>query len=200
MKRIIAFILVALTSLLCLNSCFLFPSDTPDDENKGNGENEAVYLGTVSGVISENGKALSGVCIKSGSRETETDKNGKYSIEIYDDGLTVSFTKEGYFTQKHTFKSSSFYRDEIDLSFAMFLSVKVSGYVKSEGGVGIEGAMVSIGDQTTVTDSDGYYEFESVIGTSMVIIATKDGKTSRTGIFTEDMTSGECVANDIIIK
>ena len=206
MKR---FIIIATALILCLfslSSCFLMNKEEPpvdggnQNDQTGNTQDESIYWGKVSGVVTENDKPLEGVKVTAGSQSVTTDKNGKYSIEIYSDGATVSFEKEGCITQKKTFKSSSFYRDEINYDLIMFLSVKVYGKVVDGSSSPVSGAIVTIGNQSVTTDGDGYYEFESVIGTSMVIIVTSGNKTARGAVFADEMREGEVEADDIIIK
>lgn len=196
MKRSFIAVTSFILLLILLSSCNLNVTTTTTVPT----EKKAVYWGKVSGVIIENDTPLAGVTVASADRITTTDENGRYSIEVYDDGATVSFTKEGHITQSKTFKSSSFYRDEIDYSFIMFVSTRLIGRVVDSDGLPVSDALVSVGDQYTRTDAEGKYEFESVIGTSMVIIVSKGDKVARGAVFTEDMHSPTCEAEDIVLK
>lgn len=190
-NTVILLIILCLSILVACNNPTEQPTESPE---------VPIYWGKLSGVITENDKPLEGVVVSSGDRSTTTDKNGKYLIEIYNDGATISFQKEGCITQKRTFRSSDFYRDEINCDIIMFISAKVYGNVIDSNGNGVEGAKVSIGDQSTLTDENGYYEFASVIGTSMVIIVEKNGKTARGAVFANELASGEFEVADIVIK
>lgn len=194
MKRIIAILLTLIFCLTLLVAC-----EKPDEPNNQPYE-QPIYWGKVSGVVTSNDKPLAGVTVKSASRTATTDEKGAYTIEIYSDGATVSFEKDGYITQKKTFRSSDFYRDEIGYDFVMFVSTKVFGFVKDAKGNSIDNATVCIGDQSVTTDADGYYQFDSVIATSMVIIVTKGDTTVRGAVFADDMQDGECEVDDIILE
>lgn len=190
-----------ITVILVIILCFsLFVACNNSTEQPTESPNAPIYWGKLSGVITENDKPLEGVVVSSGNRSTTTDKNGEYLIEVYNDGATISFQKAGCITQKRTFKSSDFYRDEINCDIIMFISAKVYGNVVDGNGNKVEGAKVSIGDQSTLTDENGHYEFASVIATSMVIIVEKDGKIARGAVFANDLASGEFEVADIVIK
>lgn len=149
----------------------------------------AARWGRVFGTVTENGAPVEGVSVTAGTHTAVTDGNGAYAIEVYDDGATLVFEKEGYFTQKKTLKSSSFYTDEIEYSFLMFRKTRVSGTV-TRGGVPVAGAKVAIGLQETETDADGNFVFEEVIATSMILTAEQDGKRARKALYTEEMRTG----------
>lgn len=193
MKKIIAILLTLIFCLTLLVAC-----EKPDEPNNLPDE-QPIYWGKVFGVVTSNDKPLAGVTVKSASRTATTDEKGTYTIEIYSDGATVSFEKDGCITQKKTFRSGDFYRDEIGYNFVMFVSTKVFGFVKDANGNGIGDATVCIGDQSATTDTDGYYQFDSVIATSMVIIVTKGDTTARGAVFADDMQDGECEVDDIIL-
>lgn len=196
MKRSFISALSFILLLILLSSCNLNGTTTTTAPTEKN----PVYWGKVSGVILENDAPLAGVTVASADRITTTDENGRYSIEVYDDGATVFFTKDGHITQSKTFGRSSFYRDEIDYSFIMFVSTRLIGRVVDPDGLPVSDALVSVGDQHTRTDSEGKYEFESVIGTSMVIIVSKGDKVARGAVFAEEMHSPTCEALDIVLK
>lgn len=174
--------------MVCLS---LAACGSPSEEQKK--EPEAVFYGTVYGVVTENGEPVEGVTVTAGEQSSQTDEKGSYSIDVYDNGRTLIFMKEGYFTQKKTFKSSSFYADEIEYSFLMFRKARVSGVVKL-GGEPVAGAKVTLGLQETETDAQGAFVFEEVIATSMILIAEKDGKTARKPLYTEEMRTGSVTA------
>lgn len=194
MKRIVAIVIALILCLMLFVAC-----EQPDEPNNQPDE-QPIYWGKVTGVVTSNDKPLAGVTVKSASRTVTTDENGAYTIEVYNDGATISFEKDGCITQKKTFRSSDFYRDEIQYDFIMFVSTKVFGFVKDATDNAIADATVCIGDQSTTTDADGYYQFDSVIATSMVIIVTKGDTTARGAVFADDMQDGECEVDDIILK
>ena len=167
---------------------------------KPDGQPSRRYWGTLVGTVTENDAGLSGVKVRSGDEETVTDENGNYSIKVYDNGATVVFEKQGCITQKKTFKSSSFYTDEIRYDFIMFISARVEGTVRNADGAAVSGATITIGVNSVETDADGKFVFESVIGTSMVLIAEHGGKTVRKPLYAEDMRTGNVTVEIIMEK
>lgn len=195
MKKLIVIILILVICFTLLVAC-TDNNDKPDEDNGALN----TYWGKVSGVVTLNDKPISGVTVKAGSKTVTTDENGAYTIEIFNDGSTLVFEKDGCITQRKTFKSTDFYREEINYNTIIFISTRVFGLVKDNNGNGVADATVTIGNQTSMTDSNGYYEFDSVIASSMVIIVSKEGKTAKSAIFTDEMLDGECEVEDIIIK
>lgn len=195
MKKLIVIILI-------LAMCFTLFVACTDNNDKPDIDNGAsnTYWGKVSGVVTLNDKPISGVTVKAGSKTVTTDENGVYTIEIFSDNATLEFEKNGCITQRKTFKSADFYREEINYNTIIFISTRVFGIVKDNNGIGVSDARVTIGNQSTVTDSNGYYEFDSVIASSMVIIVSKEGKTAKGAVFTDEMLDGECEVDDIILK
>lgn len=163
------------------------------------------FWGTLTGIVTDynsspvDASPVEGVTVKSGDETATTDKDGRYSIMVYDNGATVSFEKEGRFTQKKTFKSSSFKNEQAEYDFIMYISAKVEGTVKDKDGAPVSGAEVSIGIQSTVTDAQGKFSFASVIATNMVITVTHDGKTVIKPVYTQDMITG-AVTTEITLR
>lgn len=183
MRRKFFVLTLALLLSLCFAAC------APEGETGEEEQDTRTYWGTLLGTVTEDGSPVSGVIVTAGSERTETDENGAYFIAVYDNGNTVSFEKEGYFTQKKTFKTSSFYKEEAKYSFSMFRIARVTGVVR-EGGVPVAGAKVVIGVQETETDEEGKFVFEKVIATTMILFAEKDGKRARKALYTEELRTG----------
>lgn len=185
-KKTICLALIAvLTLCLCLTACRDNPTDKPpvDDDTPA-------YWGKLSGTVTENDKPIQGVKVSAGSKSAVTDAKGKYEIEVYDDGAKVSFTKNGYLTQTVTLKSSSFNSGEYTYDFNIFRAVKVTGKVVDENDSAVENAVVTIGLSSVVSDADGNFVIDDVIGTSMMVFAEKDKLKAKKPIFTEEMQSG----------
>ena len=100
------------------------------------------------------------------------------------------FEKQGCITQKKTFKSSSFGKGEARYDFTMFISAKVEGTVKDKSGAAVQGVTVTVGVQSVQTDAEGKFTIDSVIGTSMVLIAELNGKTQRKPLYAAEMRTG----------
>lgn len=202
MKRYILaaliFALALIPSLSLMTSCSLLTP--PQASTTTPSTDEPIYWGTLTGIVTENGVPVEGITVRSGSRTATTDADGSYSIKVYSDGATVSFEADGYITQSQTFKSSSFYRNEIEYSPLIFRSVRITGSVRDENGAAVEGATVSIGDRTALTDANGKYEFDGIIGTSMVILVSKGSMSGRGAFFTEDTLDGSHTVEPITIK
>lgn len=184
-------IVVVLVLCLCLSACHddpITPNTNPSDNN--NSTEEPLYWGKLSGIVTENDKPIAGVKVKSGSKTVTTDADGKYLIEVYSDGAKVVFSKDGYITQTNTFKSSSFSSEEQTYSFNIFRAVKVSGTVVDASGATVADAVVTIGIRSIKTDSDGRFVMDDVIGTSMLVFASKGKQSAQAPIFTEEMQEG----------
>lgn len=197
--------LVTVVLLIISLSCVFAFAACGNDDNKTDSETDTrVLWGTLTGVITDYNQSpvtaspVAGVTVKSGDETATTDENGKYSIEVYDNGATVTFEKEGRITQSKTFKSSSFRNDTANYDFIMYSSAKVQGTVKDKEGKAVSGASVEIGIQKTETDEQGKFEFAEVIATSMIIKVTYNGKSVIKPLYTEQMLTGS-VTTEIII-
>lgn len=192
-KKIFSLILIVVLAFsLCL-LCACNDDPTRPNNNPPDGDNnkpQPTYWGKLSGIVTENDKPIQGVKVTSGSKTATTDVNGKYEIEIYDDGAKVVFTKDGYITQTNTFKSSSFSSEEQTYNFIIFRAVKVSGTVVDANGLAVSDAVVTIGIRRVNTDSNGRFVMDDVIGTSMMVFASKGKQSAQKPIFTEEMLSG----------
>ena len=191
-KRNILFVI-----LLCLTLAFSLAACGGDGETST--VDERVLWGTLVGTVTENETGLAGVKVTSGDESAVTDENGEYSIKVYNNGATVSFEKQGCITQRKTFKSSSFYAQEIRYDFIMYIAAKVEGTVKDKNGAPVAGADVTVGVQSVKTDEEGKFSFAQVIGTSMVVIVEYGGKTVRKAVYTEEMRTGS-VNVEIVLR
>lgn len=204
MKAIKKYLLPVILFMLSLACAFAFTACADGGEDETQPKNERVYWGTLVGTVVDynaspvKASPVAGVTVTSGDESTVTDENGHYSIKVYDNGATVSFEKEGRFTQKKTLKSSSFRTDELTYDFIMYVSAKVEGTVKNSSGTALSGVTVEIGIQKTVTDAQGKFVFDEVIATDMVITATYNGKSVIKPVYTEDMVTGS-VNTEIVI-
>lgn len=190
-KKMFVVLIIVLSVCLSLVACddsSNLPPNNPSDKNPV--IPELIYWGKLSGVVTENDKPCQGVKVSSGNKTTVTDSNGKYTIDVYDDGAKVEFTKDGYITQTNTFKSSSFNSEICTYCFNIFRDVKVVGKVVDANGTPVSGAKVTIGIRSVDTDMDGRFVMDNVIGTSMLVFAEKDEHKVQKPIFSEEMQSG----------
>lgn len=179
MKKII-FLSVLFCLGLSLMSCKNQEnSSIPSTQNK-------ILYGELKGVIVENDVVLEGVKVTAGDQTTYTNEEGAYSIQIYETGAKVSFTKEGYFTQINELKKSSFYSNECIYDFSMFKCVKVHGII-TKNQVPLANAVVTIGAKSVTTSSLGEYVFEEVIGTTMILKVKYNDKVTRKILYYEMM-------------
>lgn len=174
-------------------------SSSESSAQQSSEEENRMYWGTLVGEIIENGEPLEGVKVTSGDEVVMTDEGGRYEIKVYNNGATVSFEKDGCITQRKTFKSTSFYTEKISYDFIMFIATKVEGTVVDGNGNAMENAIVTIGIQEVQTDADGYFCFDEVIGTSMILTVTEGNKTVKKPLYTEEMRTGR-VRVEIVLE
>lgn len=204
MKAFKKYFLTVLLLILTFTVAVAFTACKDGDDGDNSPKTERIYWGTLVGTVVDyntspvKASPVEGVTVKSGDEVATTDENGHYSIKIYDNGATVTFEKEGRFTQKKTLKSSSFRTEELTYDFIMYISARVEGTVKNSSGTALSGVAVEIGIQKTTTDSQGKFVFDEVIATDMIITATYNDKSVIKPVYTEDMITGN-VSTEIII-
>ena len=126
---------------------------------------EVEITGTVSGTVTAYGKALSGVKVTVGEKNTTTGSNGKFSLDgiTTESEVTVTFSKTGYISVEKKIATSAWTEKATTLDAVMRLTEEkatVSGVVKV-GSKAMSGATVTLGDKTPVTTgADGKYSFE----------------------------------------
>ena len=125
-----------------------------------------VYVGT---------KSISGAVVTVGTKTATTDANGKFELSGISGTFAISCEKQGYTfdTQTNLFGSQK-------LTF--IAKYTVSGYVKS-GNTAVALADITLfvenstETKTTKSDSNGYFEFVGLSGTTSIIVE-KSGYTS----------------------
>ena len=130
----------------------------------------------VSGTVLENtGNPLVGVTISDGDgRLTQTDADGRYSLELPTGVHTLTAEKDGYGFDPAT-REVTVPPDAADVDFTGTLLVySVSGTVVDETGSPLVGVTISSGDFTTQTDADGRYSLELPTGVH-TLSAEKNG-------------------------
>ncbi|MDP8241133.1 MAG: carboxypeptidase regulatory-like domain-containing protein [Candidatus Hatepunaea meridiana] len=139
--------------------------------------------GTVSGRVtdSQTGNAISSAAVSSDDgRSATTDSTGNYNFEVGAGSRTITVNADGYNTASHTVQVTNGGSNMVN--FALTPSGggdetgTVFGWVRNSETINpISGASVSSDDdQSTITDNNGYYNFEVGAG-SRTITVNADG-------------------------
>jgi hypothetical protein len=131
---------------------------------------------TVEGIVTVNDMPAKDVAVKSGSLETFTDEDGKYSLSVSaGDNITAEPYLDGYsFTpEKISFSGVSSNKTGINFSGAQTKFYSVEGSIVNDELRGVKGVLVKIlNDSSTVaTDSSGFYKIAGLKHNEKNIIA-----------------------------
>lgn len=138
--------------------------------------------GSITGTVTDSvfGAPLANVSVTVGKVTVKTDADGKYSIaDIGAKSQTITANLAGYKTYTNTViiekKKTTvfdFTLTPVDDNKYGMISAHVTEFL---GGAALEGATVTYGTQTAVTDEDGYFFMFVEDGTESELTVTKDG-------------------------
>lgn len=139
---------------------------------------------TVNGTIyDENNQPLEGVKVKIDNQETTSDKDGKYTFNSIsgDKNQTIELSKDGYKSYSRNITTQELRSDlgRFDLNLCLIKvgstkTTKIKGYVKNPVIGLVENAKLTVGEKSTFTNSDGYFELDILIDNNLEVILTKD--------------------------
>ena len=134
---------------------------------------------------------IEGATVSIGSVDKTTDSDGECTFQDIEEGtVSVTVTKEGYTT-----KTESITVDSDHTSFTISLTATEStrniSFTINDGNNGVEGAVVTIGESTGTTGSQGGCTLQNVTDGEHTVTVTADGYNDYTGTITvsEDNTS-----------
>lgn len=111
---------------------------------------------SVSGKVCSGNVEISNVAIKGNGMVVYTDSNGNFELSEIVGSMTYSFEKTGYSISSFTASEAS---DEVLVN----ASYKVSGKVVLDG-VPVVGVKVSYNEKTFITDENGNFVFDEIVG------------------------------------
>ena len=123
---------------------------------------------------------LTGVTVKLDSEDVTEIGEGVYSIEdVLPGTYTLSATKEGYVDYSEEITID---REHLTFDFSMETvpTFRIYGTVNDEDSSAIEGATVTIDDETATTDDTGAYEITGLVADTYTITVECEGYTTAT--------------------
>lgn len=142
----------------------------------------ADFLGTqrtyqLRGRVTENGVGLAAVSVGGGGQTAQTDANGNYVITGLPNGqYTVTPTLANYHFQPSTRAAQVASAHVADIDFeAIADTFTVSGTITSNAGAKVEGAQVSCGDRSAITNAAGQYVISGLRAGSYTVTPVKAG-------------------------
>ncbi len=157
-------------NILCSKEGYAFDLKNFDINSFENQIISASY--TISGTIKSNDVLLDNVKIILGEEEYFTNNLGQFQISNIEGEKSLSFEKDGY-------KFSS-YNVIAPQNYDVNASYRIYGYV-SFNGVKMQGVMVSTQSQSILTDENGFYSFDNLVGSGTLLIE-KRGYSFRGGL------------------
>ena len=165
--------------------------------------------GTVEGTVTNTstGLPIEGVLVQEngGSRATNTDGNGDYSMMFPAEAVTLDFTGFGYYDESRTFTIPEDGTIVQNVTMDPAPTATISGYVYDFEGTPVSGASVKVLDtpiDLVYTDGNGYYLLSAPIGTSYTVFARASGMggdqhiVNLTGNITLDFNLPDLVLED----
>ncbi|MDF9745116.1 carboxypeptidase regulatory-like domain-containing protein [Natrinema salsiterrestre] len=125
-----------------------------------------VSQGTVEGTVTDaDGEPIADATVTVGDRQTTTDENGTYSLELEPGEYTLAVSADGYEDASETVTVEAAATTTADVTLdAEPSDGTLDGTVTDADGEPIADATVSVGDQQTTTDENGSYSLELEAG------------------------------------
>ncbi|WP_256762422.1 carboxypeptidase regulatory-like domain-containing protein [Cohnella sp. WQ 127256] len=156
--------------------------------------------GSVTGQVVSSGNRISGATVSIGGISVATDALGRYTLSNVPAGKqTITVTKAGYNNET---ASVTVIAEQTVSAFTFFLTAvqttgTVTGFVFGPGNSPIDGASVSIGNISAVTDSTGKYTLSNVLAGSQTVSVSSTGYNAGTATVT--VTAGQSVSAGNIV-
>ncbi len=121
----------------------------------------SVLIFTISGTINDNGLPVNGVNINYQNGSTQTDQNGFYSFTLpWHSNVVMTFEKTGYNFNPASITISNIEQNQVHHITAVPIpQYLVSGFVFKEDMSPVANCAVIIGEETSLTNQNGYYSF-----------------------------------------
>lgn len=166
------------------------------------GTSQPTVEATLTGVVVHDGtgEPLEGVRVVADNQQTETGADGAWTLQVDNqDGTTVNILAEGYLPGEVEVAEAS---GAIDVGTTRLEPQLVEDYgavtgIIADAGRRVEGAEVSAGPITAITDADGSYTLYNVPEGRQEVLATKGQKS---GIANVIVISRRTVTADIAIS
>lgn len=149
------------------------------------------------GCVTENGVGLAGVNVACGGQTAQTDASGNYVITDLPNGqYTVAPTLANYHFQPSTRAAQVASANVADINFeAIADTFTVSGTITNNAGAKVEGAQVSCGDRSAITNAAGQYVISGLRAGNYTVTPVKSGYLMEP--LTRDITLGPSDATNV---